>query len=135
MKRWRQERERGRKREREKEREKERERGREREKEREREREREREKCIYSLLTIQYSGGADFLSIPGQRFTFTPQNTRFPFAIAIVNDNDIEGTERFITTVTTDTDDFPGVTLNPDEVVIDILDNDGEFINPQRSDW
>ena len=63
-----------------------------------------------------------------QPFTFDSNNDGFSFTVPILDDDVIEGTERFISTLSTNTAEFPGVMLNPDQAVVKILDDDGECV-------
>ena len=77
--------------------------------------------CTWSLNSAEnedYSG----LS---QQFTFDSDNFNFRFTVPILNDDTIEPGEQFIATVTTNTDQFSGVVLYPDQVVINIFSDDG----------
>ena len=61
-----------------------------------------------------------------QQYTFDSDNLGFKVTVPILNDDTNEPMEQFIATVTTNTIQFPGVVLDPNQAVINILD-DGEL--------
>ena len=69
-----------------------------------------------------------------QDFTFNSNNLGYTFAVPIFNDDDIEPSERFAATLTTNTASNPGVDLDPDRAVVTIEDDDGQFTNKKFID-
>ena len=78
-------------------------------------------KYLYSADNEDYSGSS-------QLYTFNPDNRDFSFTVPIIDDHSIEPTEQFIATVTTNTVQFPGVILNPNQAEIIIVNDDGMYI-------
>ena len=60
-----------------------------------------------------------------QEFIFNSDNLGLHFTFPIGNNDTLEPTKQFIATVTTNTIQFPGVVLDPNQAVINILNDDG----------
>ena len=76
---------------------------------------------LYSADNEDYNGFS-------QLYTFNSDNLGFRFTVTIIDDHSIEPTEQFIATVTTNTVQFPGVILNPNQAEIIIVNDDGTYI-------
>ena len=59
--------------------------------------------------------------------TFSSTSTRIPVTIPIIDDSDIEDIERFLANLQIDANDFPDITVEPEQATIDIISNDGGF--------
>ena len=69
----------------------------------------------------------DYIGL-SQQFTFNSDNFNFRFTVPILNDDTIEPGEQFIVTVTTNTSQFPGVILDPNQAVVNIISDDGALL-------
>ncbi|CAI8032797.1 hypothetical protein GBAR_LOCUS18524, partial [Geodia barretti] len=56
--------------------------------------------------------------------TFSSTSTRIPVTIPIIDDSDIEDIERFLANLQIDANDFPDITVEPEQATIDIISND-----------
>ena len=75
---------------------------------------------LYSADNEDYNGFS-------QLCTFNSDNLGYTFTVPIIDDRSIEPTELFIATASTNTVQFPGVVLNPNQAEIIIVDGDGMF--------
>ena len=66
----------------------------------------------------------DYIGL-SQQFTFDSDNYGFSFMLQILRDNTTESVEQFLATVTTNTLQFPGVVLDPNQAVVKIIDDVG----------
>ena len=76
---------------------------------------------------IHYPGNDDYEPTT-ETLTFTSSTRLVQVTVPIIDDDDVEGTEMFRSSLRVDTSRFP-VTLSPDTSDIIILDNDGMIIH------
>ena len=76
--------------------------------------------------TIHYPGNDDYEPTT-ETLTFTSSTQSVQVTVPIIDDDDVEGTEMFRSSLRVDAGRFP-VILSPDTSDIIILDNDGIYI-------
>ena len=64
----------------------------------------------------------DYNAVSGILLTFTPDQSTRSFNVATLDDETLEGSERFFAVASSNDD---SVTVNPSQTNINILDNDG----------
>ena len=77
------------------------------------------------LLWKLNAGGSDFTGISGRHLTFGPDVNSMEVLVRMLNDNIFETVETFTASFAID---VPRLELMPDEVTVDILDDDCELL-------
>ena len=85
----------------------------------------------YRLTIIQISatGGTDY-QVEAQQVRFSPGESLRTLNISVLDDVVIEGKETFLVRI--DSDDSQVRILEPQNITVTIIDNDGTFLNKNR---